>query len=189
MCGRFIPKMGQRHDSRQLFLNFFCIGFHYSYMSFSQHSFSHSLYGCVMYIMYMTHIDLPYSAGRSTPNFSRDSIATPMDTGRSWFPHLESVDHRRIWDLVDAWTEPKRILYIKSLQKILILLVHIFSNVLHVHIYSDHIFIWYYMHSYENIWVIVLACKLKGLNSICYIYIYVWISYVSSLARPVKHPT
>ena len=27
MCGRFIPKMGRRHDSRQLFLNFTALGF------------------------------------------------------------------------------------------------------------------------------------------------------------------
>ena len=65
----FIPKMGRRHDSRQIVLELYCIGFHYSYLIFSQHSLSHTLYGCVMYIMYMTHIDLPWSAGRSTPNF------------------------------------------------------------------------------------------------------------------------
>ena len=39
------------------------------------------------------------------------------------------------------------------------------------------------MHSYENIWVIVLACKLKGLNSICYIYIYICFE---SLTYPVS---
>ena len=124
----------------------YCIGFHYSQMSFSQHSqhfLSHSLYGCVMYIMYMTHIDLPWSAGRSTPNFSRDRIATPMDTGRSWFPHLESVDHRSISDLVDAWTEPKRTHQISSDPH------HAgpyFSNVLNVHIYSDHM--WSHIYIY-----------------------------------------